>query len=557
MTAITKIGTVVKQLAKLEKSSFRDKEKLLNKLYKTITDGSGKPSPIVYEGKYLDELPDLFKQFIQGAKKPKVIICAKSSQKGQGILGVTVKDGNKTTSRLVIGVDSTKGELPIIQVRGVHGTADSKALTFNTIYNPNIKLDNHTMSILTSKSKGGQLLSSKYLDETNQPALLIDTSFDKNTASKLGYSKRATKQINSHQSLTAKKINQWQLKLKQLFETKGNRIYSINDCLDDVIKIAQRTEKPTFDGVSEVKNILAKKMGYDPAKIDLKFGKDGAMAFNQFTGQLTINPVFLSDATYQDIAVCMAHELTHMEDFVKLYKKIGPEKFEQLVRPAVFVKENTSKLNHKWYQEMSKFVDADSWKFNEGLAKTIVTDNNGKIIKKINHLAFNANTMIKELKNEISMAKANFSGKFAWIKDAEKYQFSEIEEHARLVEKNILYKLENQGLLQTTKYSATYGEKPSTALGRYDSNFKPLEEAIEKLGGDKSKTFNDMYYKELELKNKRLAELSKKMDSDGLPTAEVEEMQQLIKTTFGDVETMETKIISNIAQKLGVSIKLC
>ena len=81
-----------------------------------------------------------------------------------------------------------------------------------------------------------------------------------------------------------------------------------------------------------------------------------------------------------------------------------------------------------------------------------------------------------------------------------------------------------------------------------------MEEAIEKLGGDKSKIFNDMYYKELELQNKRLAELSKKMNSDGLPTAEFEEMQQLIKTTFGNLETMETKIISKIAQKLGVDI---
>ena len=182
MSAITKIGTVVKQLVKLEKSSLIDKEKTLNKLYKIIADGSGKPSPIVYEGKYLEELPVFFREFTKGAKKPKVIVGAKSSQKGEGILGVTVKDGNKTTSKLVIGVDSTRGELPIIQLRGVHGTTDSKVLSFNTLYNPNIKLDDHTMSILTSKSRGGQLLSSKYLDETNAPALLIDTCFDKNTA---------------------------------------------------------------------------------------------------------------------------------------------------------------------------------------------------------------------------------------------------------------------------------------------------------------------------------------------------------------------------------------
>lgn len=45
-------------------------------------------------------------------------------------------------------------------------------------------------------------------------------------------------------------------------------------------------------------------------------------------------------------------------------------------------------------------------------------------------------------------------------------------------------------------------------------------------------------------------------DSEGLSIEEFEEVQQLIKITFGDLETMETKILSNIAQKLGVAIKL-
>ena len=45
-------------------------------------------------------------------------------------------------------------------------------------------------------------------------------------------------------------------------------------------------------------------------------------------------------------------------------------------------------------------------------------------------------------------------------------------------------------------------------------------------------------------------------DSEGLSIEEFEEVQQLIKITFGDLETMETKILSKIAQRLGVAIKL-
>ena len=54
MAAITKIGTIVKQLVKLEKASPHEQNKMLYGLFKTITDGSGKPSSLVFEGKYLE-----------------------------------------------------------------------------------------------------------------------------------------------------------------------------------------------------------------------------------------------------------------------------------------------------------------------------------------------------------------------------------------------------------------------------------------------------------------------------------------------------------------------
>lgn len=548
MIAIAKVSTIVRNLAKLEKGAISEHKTLYN-LFKTITDGAGKPSPMIFEGKYLDELPESFKALTQGLKKPKVIVGTKSSYKGQGIIGIAVKDGNKTTSKLALGLDVTRGELPIIQVRGSYGDAGNKALGFNTIYDPNIPLDAKSWNVMTTRLNGGKNLSSKYLDESMRPALQIDSFLDKELAKQLGIPKDVIKDVLAHQNLKAKDINARSGVLKQLLNPKYQRIYSINDCMDDIIKIAQWKGKPTEESVRKAKDILTKRMGFDSSKISLKLEETGGgMAFRYLTGEISISPRFLAEAAHQDIAVVLSHELTHMEDHLKLYKKIGPEKFEKLVHPSI------TPLNHKWYQELSKHVDADKWKFDTGIMKTVVRDHEGKVITRINHQAFNANSMIKELRDDIKFAKQNYTGKFAEIKKHERYQFSALEEHARLVEKNISRELETKGLLQATKYSETYGERPIQSLGRYESRFKPIEDALEKLGGNKSKKFNEMYYQELAHENKRLADLCQRMDNGGLPAEEFEEMNQLIKTTFGDIETMYSRLILNIGLKLGGTV---
>ena len=48
--------------------------------------------------------------------------------------------------------------------------------------------------------------------------------------------------------------------------------------------------------------------------------------------------------------------------------------------------------------------------------------------------------------------------------------------------------------------------------------------------------------------------VSKRMENCGLPAEEFEEMNQLIKTTFCDIETMYSRLILNIGLKLGGTV---
>ena len=74
-------------------------------------------------------------------------------------------------------------------------------------------------------------------------------------------------------------------------------------------------------------------MGFNPKSVTLEIDKEPSdyfMAFDALAGKLYANPKFLDIATHQDVAFVLSHELVHMEDFLKLYKKIGAEELKNL-----------------------------------------------------------------------------------------------------------------------------------------------------------------------------------------------------------------------------------
>ena len=181
MVAVTKIGRLLKQLKQLETFHRRDEKALFN-IFKTLTDGAGKPSPVLLEGKYLEELPVGLKPLIAGLKKPKVLIGTKSSQEGQGVLGIAVRDGNKTTAKFAVGIDTTGGKAPVLQYRGVLGDSQNKIASFNALYDSNVTLNPETCGIFTGKMQGGKKLSTAIRDENMRPAFLADSYVDSNPA---------------------------------------------------------------------------------------------------------------------------------------------------------------------------------------------------------------------------------------------------------------------------------------------------------------------------------------------------------------------------------------
>ena len=556
MAVITKIGTIVKQFVKLEKASAHEQHKMMYSLFKTITDGSGKPSSLVFEGKYLEELPESIKPFLAGLKKPRVIIGAKSSEKGQGILGFVIKDGNKTKGRAALGVDKTRGELPVVQLRGSLKNSEDTVLSFNSMHNPNVPLDSENAGIFTGKMSGGKRLSTRIANEHRPPAFIADTYINPELAKAEGIPSAAIKELTAHQKLKPEDINKMRLNLTSFIKNKGHKIYSINECLDDAVKIAQWEGKPTIESVIKAKNILLKKMGYNPdkVKINVNTKSNFAMSYTNPTGELNIHPVFLEQATHQDVVVVLSHELTHMEDFVKLYKKIGPEEFEKLTRPKALVPADTPQVNHKWYKEMSKLVDENDWKFHSGLVKTEIKNSDGTT-KVINHLKFDYKSMIKEFQDKINFAYKKYKGVYREIKAAEMYQFSAIESRAKLVEKNLVSKLEEAGILQKTKFSDMYGTGAYTSLGTYTNRFAPLDKELGKLyGNKKSQKFDELFYEEFSHSNKRIAELHKKITSpDGATEEEAKELDRLIENS-GGIQNVYSKIIYKMAEKLGVNI---
>ena len=109
------------------------------KFMKTVMSGVGKETSIL-EGKAIQQLPEELSVFTNGLKKPKVMLGLKSSNKGSGVVGVKILDGNKMVNAFAMGLDTTRGTTPILQIRG-RGFADGKKTDgLSVFFNPNAKI---------------------------------------------------------------------------------------------------------------------------------------------------------------------------------------------------------------------------------------------------------------------------------------------------------------------------------------------------------------------------------------------------------------------------------
>lgn len=502
MVAIKSIGKIVSSLAKTEKTTLAQSDKAVFDFFKKMTSGytpkRGKDLPrFCFEGSNYEELPSFVRNLVDGLnlKRPNVTVRGRSIQKGEGILGFQICDGNKVVGTTSYGLDLTRGE-PIQQLRVSLGNGTEKAISFNSILNTNLK---------------------------GKSALKGDTFVNRKLAKSMGMSDEIIETVPAIKNVSAAEISEQSQYLKKLMQNKGNIIHSIDECMPELAQIAKKTGKVTQQSATEAVETILSKMGYNPKDVNLTFlGKKAqeAGSFCSSTGGLALNLNQIK--SHQDLADIIGHELTHMEDFILFYKHKGADNFRKIIGED---------FDKAWYDKMSKYVDANKRSSSEFKA------------------------IEKELQNKAKREQANISGPYNRVKEHFEYINSGLEKNARHTELEFKGELKNSGIYRKTSISNHYGKAPGSYPEDYSLMFKQIDKALNKYGTNKTQKFNELYEQTLYTIDNELPALFKQMDV--LPAGKARnvienKINEIIKNKHQDFEHLELKIMSGIQTKLGL-----
>lgn len=502
MVTIKSIGKIVSFMAKTEETTLAQGDKAMFDFFKKMTSGytpkRGKDLPrICFEGNNYEELPSFVRNLVDGLKlkRPNVTVRGRSIQKGEGILGFQICDGNKVVGTTSYGLDLTRGE-PIQQLRVSLGNGTEKAISFNSILNTNLK---------------------------GKSALKGDTFVNRKLAKSMGLSDEIIEGVPSFKNVSAVQISEQSQYLKKLMQNKGNIIHSIDECIHELAQIAKKTGKVTQQSATEAVETILSKMGYNPKDVKLTFLEKRAQeagSFCQSTGGLSLNLNQLKN--HQDLADIIGHELTHMEDFILFYKYKGADNFRKIIG------ENFDKA---WYDKMSKYVDANK------------------------HSSSEFSAIEKELKNRAKSEQANITGSYSRLKANFEYINSGLEKNARHTELVFEGELKNSKIYRKTSFSKQYGRGPGNYPQDYSHMFKQINKALNKYGANKGQKFNELYEQTLYTIDDELPALFKQLEE--LPAGKArngieDKINEIIKNKHRDFEHLELKVMQGIQTKLGL-----
>ncbi len=544
MNKISSLDTIFVSLIKVAKKGENAQIELFD-FFKKMTCGYGTDlSRIEYKGESFKSLVSTFgfdKLANAKMRKPQITINGRSRVKGQGIFGIKLTDGNKTLGNSAIGIDLTQGE-PILQMQMSVGNGAEKAFGFKGIINTNFK---------------------------TEEALHYNFFLNEEVALQMGMPKDTIRDIAKIKEMAPKKLtgdNEALInEVRALFKNKGFTPSSIDRCIPTLVEIASKEGEVTEKSAKSALNLLLKHMGYNPKNVKLKFvgGNNLGGQFDIQTGNLYLNIEMLKD--WQDYAVTMGHEVTHMEDWIILYKALGPEKFKKL--------HSFDKFNQAWYDKMSHFVSTKHLAFeHKGKVTAIVCEDGSRITdpQKIKEYLdcyedtprFNLSVMEKELRKKARVAKANLSGDYSRMTYMKDYVTSDIEGHARETEVNLASALKKSGVLHSTKLSSEYGKNPGKRPIEYSTAFTRIDKALSKYGKNKCAKFNELYEEIFREIDPELAELKAKIashNSQGIFTQETE----MLRTKYDNLvllrhlgqENLEIAIMEGMQQRLGLPVK--
>lgn len=536
MVSIRNIDQIVSLLTKAGKTSGVANDKAVYNFFEKMTCGYGKDaSPIVYKGANLENIPDFLKPMLKGLRNPSVVANGRSRVKGQGVFGFAIKDGNRTIGTSAISLDRTMGD-PIFQIRGTFGNGSQKAVSINTLFNTNL---------------------------SGSAALKGDVFVNKKLARELGLSGEFIQRISRFpKSLSKREVDIQAQGLRSFFSSKGSLIYSVDECLPAFGEIASKTGKVTQKSATESVESALKSLGYNPKNVKLNFSGKNEEAFgtfNMLTGELSLNLNQIKN--HQDLANALIHEFTHMEDFILLYKQVGPKEFEKLVGGT---------FNKKWYDNMSKYIVDKHFAFElNGKVVKIVTNEgeitDPKLIKE--YLAhqpktqrFDINIMKQELKMIINNEKKNYSGDYERLKNADDYINSSIEKHARQSERQLMYQLKESGVYRKTNLSKHYGNAPGDYPEDFSAMFRQIDSSLGKYGRLKNQKFNELYSQSMYTADNELGEIhSAIIKAQNMGVSEKEYSQlckkyiDIVNQRYSTLEKFELKILQEMQQKLGLT----
>lgn len=502
MVTIKSIGKIVSFMAKAEETTLAQGDKAMFDFFKKMTSGytpkRGKDLPrICFEGSNYEELPSFVRNLVDGLKlkRPNVTVRGRSIQKGEGILGFQICDGNKIVGTTSYGLDLTRGE-PIQQLRVSLGNGTEKAISFNSILNTNLK---------------------------GKSALKGDTFVNRKLAKSMGLSDEIIEGVPSFKNVSAVQISEQSQYLKKLMQNKGNIIHSIDECIPELTKIASKTGKVTQKSATEAVETILSKMGYNPKDVNITFLEKKAQhggAFCQSSGGLELNINMLRN--HQDLADVIGHELTHMEDFILLYKYKGADNFGKIIG---------ADFNKAWYDKMSKYVDINKRSVSEYRA------------------------IEKELHNITKTEQTSISGAYRRTKEIFEYINSGIEEKARQTERIFKSELKKSKIYRRTSLSEHYGQAPGNYSIDYSLMFKQIDKALNKYGANKGAKFNELYEQSLYMIDNELPALFKQLE--GLPAGKARngiqnKINEIIKNKHRNFEHLELKVMQGIQTKLGL-----
>lgn len=541
-----KINSLCRAITNLGKKG-RSVEDDLGRIAEDLMKSEGK-TRITMSG---NDIPPVLQEMVKDIKNP-IVTLGFNSHKNQVVGGLSIKSGRKTIGNVAVGIDKTKGDSPILQIKYKISDNGQKVSSLDYFINPNVNVTSSSDVVqnyakkqqninLHSEIDNAQFLdiyiNEKPNDTVKQHGLPSFSEQDLKEIFKSLQKKSYIKQLKQ----TGKEITEFFTPAKStvtktrqkntsdtvrpkhtvqsIAKTNAKLKSEYIDFNDIAEHIADFEGKPNIEFSEKTKNIILKKMGYEPEIIKVeKYTSDTAMGgFDCINGKLYVD--IDSFDNFNDLTCTIIHETDHIDIFVKLAKKLGIDNFEKLMQKAY--KEPDMKINREFYTKAVKYADVDN---------------------------FNAKPFIKDILNQSKRDLLEKNSYYTDILNSFLYASNGIEKHARKAEKQLIKSLKNIGI-QEKNDDKLFDLFTDTSKDSFENSFRQIETVLKKYGKEKPKIFNEEFDKALQNLNPEFHVLYKKFFNPNESLSE-EELIKINEFYNSNINLLLKNVLNSLISKM-------